>query len=114
MNVRMYKSLDKTSSLFGIRGMYIYVAVVGIIIAVVVGFGFVGLLAGSLLGTLVAFALAALAYFGVMMTQANFSERQLQKKLSSFSLPDFIVLKPRSLCKEAKQADYNSFKQRKS
>lgn len=113
MKVKMYKSLDKTSSLFGIRGSYLYIMMAGIVVAVVLGFGIVGGMFGSIIGTLATLAFGAVAYFIVMMLQARFSERSLQKKISSFSFPDYIILKPGNLAKDARRMDYGALKHRK-
>lgn len=95
MKIPVYKSLDKTSSLFGIQGTYLYFVVGGFVLAAILGFGVVGgMIAGSsIIGTLATAVLGAVAYFIVMTVQGNFTERELKRKLTSLKMPDFMVLR---------------------
>ncbi len=113
MKLPVYKSLDKTSSLFGIKGSYLYIMIIGIIIAVVVGFGIIGSAAGSIFGTVAALGLGALFYLVVMMIQGKYSERKLLAKLFTFSLPDFIVMQPGRVSRAASLVKFEDIKKKK-
>lgn len=114
MNLPFYKSLDKTSSLFGIKGSYLYIMIAGILVAVVLGFGIIGAVAGSLIGTLATLAIGALSYLAVMMLQGKYSERVLRKKLVSFSLPDFMVFQPKDICRQARKQRFEDLYKKKN
>ena len=95
MRYIIYKALDNPPSFVGLKGSYIKIAVVGVVIS-----GVIGLVAGSvfngLVGVIVFIAFAAAVYLGVMAFQARFTERERRKWLSSMKLSDVIVFDPES------------------
>ena len=94
MKYPVYKSLDKKSSLFGIQGSYLYIVIIGAVLAVIVGFGIVGGITGSrILGTVVFVVMAVAGYFVTMTIQGNFTERELKRKLTSMKIPDFCLMR---------------------
>ena len=96
MKLPVYKSLDKKSSLFGIQGSYLYLIVGGFVIAVVLGFGVVGSAVGnSFIGTGATLLFAAIVYFIVITIQGSYSERELTRKITSFKLPDYMLVRSR-------------------
>lgn len=110
MKIPVYKSLDKTSSLFGIRGSYLYVMIGGVLIAVVVGFGIIGSVLGSVFGTVATLIIGAVAYFIVMMLQSKYSERQLTKRIQSSQLPDYVLLQTGCLARPLRGLKYEDLR----
>ena len=102
MRYIIYKALDNPPSFVGLKGSYIKIAVVGVILS-----GVMGLIAGGvfngLVGVIVFIACAAAAYWGVMAFQARFTERELRKWLSSMKLMDVIVFGPESFSSLARR-----------
>lgn len=97
MKLKVYKSLDKSSSLFGIRGSFIRIAGAGAALAVVVGMGVIGPVTDGLVGILSVVALLVVDYMGVMMLQGKYTERGLDRRMSVRSLPRFILTRPRPM-----------------
>lgn len=96
-----YNSLDKVSSLFGIKGSYIQYAAIAVGASAAVGF-LVAQVTNGLIGVLVFIALAAVSYFTVLGIQAKFSERERTKWFCSHRLPNFIVVPPKRFRKYVK------------
>ena len=95
MNCKVYKSLDKSPTLFGIREGNLKLMGAGIVVALVFGFGFVSpLLGSSLAGTFAAIIGAVVAYLGIMSLQSKYSERGIKQYISGLRLPHIIVFKP--------------------
>lgn len=96
MRYTIYKSLDKPSSLFGLKGTYLTICIagagVGLFPAVLVGS-----ITNGLIGTILFIGCAAGSYFGTLRFQSKFSERERAKWLSSRNLPDYIAVPPRKL-----------------
>lgn len=97
----VYKSLDKASSLFGLKGSYIQYAALAVGACAVVGF-LVAQVLNGLIGVLVFIALAAVSYFTVLGIQAKYSERERTKWFCSHRLPNFIVVPPKRMYKMVK------------
>lgn len=94
MRCTVYKSLDKPSSLFGLKGGYLNFAIVGGCVAAAIGF-IVGALTIGIFG-FVAFVVAlAIDYIAVMAFQAKFSEREKDRWLCSRSIPQYIIVAPK-------------------
>lgn len=98
MQYRVYKSLDKTNSLFGIKGSYQKYAIAGIPVGGLVGV-LVGSFLGSLVGTIVALAVIVGVYVAILSIQSRFSERERVRWFCSHRLPDYIVVPPHILRK---------------
>ena len=101
MRRKVYKALDKPSSLFGLRGTYITWGIVGIIIALFIAL-MVSAIFNSIVGTVVFVILSVVAYLYVVHYQSRFSERERDKWLSARKLPDVIVMPPVPLRKLSK------------
>ena len=96
MRYRVWRSLDRPSSFFGIRGKFSYVFLViaagGGMLAFVIGGA-----ANSLVG-MIAFACALAGdYMLVISLQGKMSDRALSRYLASRRTPRFIHMKPRSI-----------------
>lgn len=93
MKVPIYKSLDKPSSMFGLKGRYAFFAGVGAVATLVLAF-LIGSASNGLVGILSFVAMAAAVYLGVLRVQAQYSERQLTKMLSGRGLADWVRVHP--------------------
>ena len=89
----VYKSLDKVSSLFGLKGSYIQYAAFAVGGCAIVGF-LVAQALNGLVGVLVFIGAAAVSYFTILGIQAKYSERERTKWFCSHRLPNFIVVPP--------------------
>ena len=98
MEYRVYKSLDKTNSLFGIKGSYQGYAIGGIVVAALLGV-VVGVVTNGLVGTIAALAAIVAMYAAILSIQSRFSERERTRWFCSHRLPDYIVVPPRPIRK---------------
>lgn len=96
MRYAVYKSLDKTNSLFGIKGTYQRYAIYGLGASVVLGF-VIGSTINSLIGTILGIAGVGVTYAVVLSIQSKFSERERTRWFCSRRLPDYITVPPRRL-----------------
>ena len=100
MRHRVYRSLDQSPALFGIEGSYLVVFLAGLGLSLVLA-----LLVGSVASSLVSFGLfflgAAFSYFGVQFLQTKFSEKELKRYVSCFSMPRFIRVPPARMSLDA-------------
>lgn len=92
MKRKIYKSLDKPSSLFGIKGSYITWVLFGAMGAIIIG-ALIGSFTNSLVGFLFAIIIAVVVYLYVINFQSRFTERERNKWLSSRGLPDVIIMR---------------------
>lgn len=99
MRRKIYKSLDKPSSIFGIKGSYLTWVMAGAGVAFVVAM-LVGNITNGLVGTLLFLALMVGVYLWVISFQSKYSERTRDKLFTSRVLPDVILLQPRPLRKQ--------------
>lgn len=96
MYYKVFKALDKPSSLFGLRGSYLYYCIGGIVLAAIVAL----LIASAgikILSWLIFFVLAAVAYFVTLQIQAKLSEKERTKWFCSHRLPTCVRIPPRRL-----------------
>ena len=96
MRYRVWRSLDRPSSFFGVKGRFAYVfiglAAVGGVVAAITGS-----VSNSLVG-MVAFALALTGdYMLVTTLQGKMSDRALSRFLASRKTPRCIHLRPRNI-----------------
>ena len=99
MRRKIYKSLDKPSSLFGIRGSYITWVIAGAGVALVLAL-LVNTITNGLIAILVFLALMVGVYLWVISFQSEYSERTRDKLFTARDLPDIILLQPRPLSKQ--------------
>lgn len=98
MKYIVYKALDKPSSLFGLKGSYLYYAIVGVVVAAIIA-AIIGKATNGLVGMILFIAFIAVVYVIVLRIQAKFSERERTKWFCSHKLPQYIVLHPKSVRK---------------
>lgn len=93
MKYRIWRSLDRPSSFFGIRGKFAYV------FALLAGTGamlsfVVGEVTNSLVGMIAFACCCAGAYMAVIAIQGKMTDRSLSRFLSSRRIPDIIHMRP--------------------
>ncbi len=93
MRYGVYKALDRTNSLFGIKGTYQKYAIGGALASALAGV-VVGSLVNGLVGMVVGVALLAGMYFALLSIQSRFSERERTRWFCSHRLPDYVVVPP--------------------
>lgn len=96
MRYVVFKSLDKSSSLFGIQGSYLYWVLAALGVDLAISF-VIGSLTNSFVGFILFVGLGAVIYFATLMVQTKLSERERTKWLCSHRLPDFIHVQPRMM-----------------
>lgn len=94
MQLRVYRSLDRPSAFFGIRGRYQSLVLYALVADLVVSF-FAGQWTNGLIGVLVFVAVGAVIYLGAIYVQGMYSDRTLFRLLSSRRLPGYIRVRPR-------------------
>lgn len=93
MQLRVYRSLDRPSAFFGIRGRYQSLTLYALVIDLVLSF-LCGRITNGLIGTLVFLALGAVIFLGVIYVQGMYSDRTLFRFFSARRLPGYIKLTP--------------------
>ena len=93
MKVKVYRSLDCPSSLFGMKGAYLLLFVAALALAMMLAF-VVGALTSSILGTMLFLVLALAAYFSVLYVQSLYSVKDLWRLFSSLNLHRWIMTLP--------------------
>lgn len=101
MRYTVYKSLDKPSSLFGLKGSYFFYAAGGAVAGAMLAL-IVGAITNGLIGMLLFIALLAVDYAVIMGIQTKYSERERTKWFCSHKLPDFISVPPKRLSSHMK------------
>ena len=96
MKYRVWRSLDRPSSFFGVRGKFAYIfaalAAAGAMLSFVIGGA-----TSSLVG-MIAFACSCVgAYMLVISIQGKMSERSLARFLASRRTPRFLKMSPKSI-----------------
>ena len=104
MEYRVYKSLDRKASTFGLRGSYLKFGLIGVAVAFVIG-GLFWINTSGLVGFIVFVALVLLAYAAIMGFQARFSERERNRWFAGFFLPDSTAVPPRRLSSYVRHGD---------
>lgn len=93
MKFRVYKSLDRSTQIFGIRGRYLFIMAVGAAISIMLGIA-AGSITSGLVGLLCALVLGFSCAMGILILQAYLSEKELSIKISMMRCPDGIRVKP--------------------
>lgn len=96
MKYRIWRSLDRPASFFGVRGrfayVFLFVAAGGGIIA-----GIIGTLTNSLVGMVTFGGVCIADYMLVTAIQGKLSDRALSRYLASRRMPRFIHVLPRTV-----------------
>lgn len=96
MRYVVFKSLDKSSSLFGIQGTYLYWVLGALGVDLALSF-IVGSATNSFVGFIMFVAIGAGIYFATLMVQTRLSERERTKWICSHRLPRFVYVPPRMM-----------------
>lgn len=93
MQLKVYRSLDRPSAFFGIRGRYQSLTLYAFVVDLVISF-LCGQITNGLIGTVIFLALGAIIYMGAIYIQGIYSDRALFRYFTSRRLPGFIKLSP--------------------
>lgn len=105
MEYKVYKSLDKPSAFFGIRGRFSIWMAMGLAVDLFISF-VVGTVIVGMLGVVVFVALALVIYMYILSVQGRLTPRQLTKKMDSRKFVSCIRLKPVSVYSMLSGKDY--------
>lgn len=94
---KVYRSLDRPLSFFGIKGSFMSVLAVGASAAAVIGIIAGGVTGSNIIGLIVFLSLCVGAFMVVGLLQDKYSEKDFMKLLSSRRFPQFIRFGGRSL-----------------
>ncbi len=105
MIVQVWKSLDKPSSIFGLRGSYGKYVLIACLVLVVVAI-IIGTLTAGLWGFLFLVVSGGSTYGIAMIVQSKYSDKLLSRLIEASNLPDGIRVPPkmmRNYCIKPKQ-----------
>ena len=91
--MKVYRSLDRPSVLFGIRGSYFWILLVAAGVSILIGC-LVGVAIGGLWGFLFSLLLVAASYGAVLYVQSRLSNRDLGRFLAGRRVDDVMVMFP--------------------
>ncbi len=90
MKCRVYRNLDRPFTLLGIKGLYIPVALVGLL-AIIIWSIVIGMAFGTFAGLASAVILIIAGYVGLLELQQRFNEKGLNRYIAGKRLPKFIL-----------------------
>lgn len=94
MKRRVYRSLDRPATVFGIRGRFLWVAVLGGALALIVGL-VVGAVSSMIVGFGAGLLAALAAYFLTLSLQSKVDEKDLFKMIVKRSYPALYRVRPK-------------------
>lgn len=94
MKRRVYRSLDRPATVFGIRGRFLWVAVLGGALALIVGL-VVGAVSSMIVGFGAGLLAALAAYFLTLSLQSKVDEKDLFKMIVKRSYPALYHVRPK-------------------
>ena len=94
MKRRVYRSLDRPATVFGIRGRFLWVAVLGGTLALIVGL-VVGAVSSMIVGFGAGLLAALAAYFLTLSLQSKVDEKDLFKMIVKRSYPALYRVRPK-------------------
>lgn len=93
MKVFVYRSLDKPSSFFTIKGRFMYLIIAGLVVS-----GFLAVAVGMALGKVPGFVTlgggAVASYFFTLSQQGKRSDREFFRMLASRKIKGYIKMRP--------------------
>ena len=92
MTCRVYRNQDRPFTLFGVKGRYIPVALVGLLGIVIVSI-VVGSAMGTFAGLVSALSLVVGGYLLLVEVQNRYGEKGLTRFLAGRRLPKFILIR---------------------
>lgn len=96
MKFKVYKSLDRSVQIFGIKGRYLYIMAIAAVISAVAALA-IGKALGGLVGLLSFFVLFFASAMVLIAIQSSVSEKDLFIKVSMTRCPHGIRVKPKRL-----------------
>lgn len=96
MRIRIYKSLDRTVQVFGIRGRYLYIMAFGTLASVVISV-LVGKFTFGLVGIMLFFILFFTCAMILVSVQSSLSDKELFSKIAMTKCPHGIRVKPKRI-----------------
>lgn len=94
MKVPVFRALDRSNKLLGIKGSYLVYALLGVAVALVLGLIIGAVLDSGLLGIVSFLGLSALMYVYLISFQSKHDEKERDQMIDSLFLPDNITVKP--------------------
>ena len=96
MKRRVYRSLDRPATVFGIRGRFLWVMALGGALALIIG-----MVVGSVSSMIVGFGAGLLAvtgaYFVTVSLQSRIDERDIWKMVVRQGFPDLYRIRPKHI-----------------
>lgn len=89
MQREVYKSLDRSPSYFGMKGLFLLIFIGGVVVSILLGL-VIGMLIDSIVGFIAGFGGCALSYLGVIAWQEHMDEFDIQRWMSGQGGAKFI------------------------
>lgn len=96
MDIKVYRSLDRSVQFFGIRGRFVMPMGLGAALSLGIA-GAVGSAVNGLVGIALFLILFFLCAMAVVAVQGSISEKALFRKLSMTRCPEYIHVKPQKM-----------------
>lgn len=96
MRRRVYRSLDQATTVFGIRGRFLWGMALGGALAAIVGM-VTSKVAGLVIGVGAAIAMALASYFLILVLQARIDEKDLVRMIVKRGYPTLYRVYPKHL-----------------
>lgn len=91
MRVRIHRNLDRPFDMFGIRGKFIPIAGVCILVSLVISV-IVGKLTHEFIGVAVMVILCIAGYVAISEIQALIGAHAIERKIAAHGMPKFVVI----------------------
>jgi len=96
MKRKVYRSLDRPATVFGIRGRFLYVMILGGALALIVGLA-VGRAGSMILGVGAGLLAALAAYLLTLSLQSRIDEKDIFKVIIKRSYPSLYRIRPKHM-----------------
>jgi len=96
MKRKVYRSLDRPATVFGIRGRFLYVMILGGALALIVGLA-VGWAGSMILGVGAGLLAALAAYLLTLSLQSRIDEKDIFKVIIKRSYPSLYRIRPKHM-----------------
>ena len=96
MRRRVYRSLDRPATVFGIRGRFLWVMALGSALALIIGMA-VGVVTSMIVGSGAGLLAVTGAYFVTVSLQSRIDERDLLKMVARRGFPALYRVRPKHI-----------------